>query len=127
VDALYDTALLSWSNALQPPLPSYSTPAAESGLPTFEEPSFRALFDEKENPLIQESGDARASTQVIVDGNSNDLSEHISGDPHYDPDIAAEIRRMRSVLSPRRSENRIDAVTRHLSMTIRRLHCEIQF
>ncbi|KAH8205566.1 hypothetical protein TruAng_000272 [Truncatella angustata] len=43
VDGLYDMALLSWHKKLDPPLPSYSTPAAQGGLGSFT-PSFESIF-----------------------------------------------------------------------------------
>lgn len=117
VDALYDTALLSWYNDLKPPFPSYNTPAAEGGLPTFEEKSFRDLFGENGGFLASERRNAQNHPQAAADGNGENLSKHVGGDPHYDPDIAAEIRRMRSVFSPGESETRMDMVTKHLSTT----------
>lgn len=61
-------------------------------------------------------GDARTLEEVTRDGNDSQfLREHTSKDPHYDPDIAAEVTRAQSVLSPRGSETRMNAVTRHLS------------
>ena len=61
-------------------------------------------------------GDARDLATVANDGNSVHLPEHLSTDPHYDPDIASEVTRAQSVLSPRGGESRMNAVTRHLSM-----------
>ena len=61
-------------------------------------------------------GDARTLEEVTRDGNARSLPEHTSKDPHYDPDIAAEVTRAQSVLSPRGSETRMNAITRHLSM-----------
>lgn len=60
-------------------------------------------------------GDARTLEEVTRDGNLQSLPEHTSKDPHYDPDIAAEVTRAQSVLSPRGSETRMSAITRHLS------------
>lgn len=61
-------------------------------------------------------GDARTLEGITRDGNSHHMPEHTSKDPHYDPDIAAEVTRAQSVLSPRGSETRMNAITRHLSM-----------
>ena len=61
-------------------------------------------------------GEARDLASVAHDGNKESLPEHTSTDPHYDPDIASEVTRAQSVLSPRGSESRMNAVTRHLSM-----------
>lgn len=61
--------------------------------------------------------DARTLEEVTQEGdNSQSLQEHTSKDPHYDPDIAAEVTRAQSVLSPMGSETRMNAITRHLSM-----------
>jgi hypothetical protein len=61
-------------------------------------------------------GDARTLEEVTRDGNNvQSLQQHTSKDPHYDPDIAAELTRAQSVLSPRGSETRMNAITRHLS------------
>ena len=60
-------------------------------------------------------GEARDLSTVAQDGNNVNLPEHLSTDPHYDPDIASEVTRAQSVLSPRGGESRMNAVTRHLS------------
>ncbi|KAL2351937.1 hypothetical protein BJ546DRAFT_989692 [Cryomyces antarcticus] len=115
VDSFYDTSLISWHNALKPPLPSYNTPAREGGLPTFNQPSFHGLFDNSGRLHVPETGDARNLSQVVQDGASQRLPIHIGGDPHYDPDIASEVTRMQSVLSPTASESHMNVVTRHLN------------
>jgi hypothetical protein len=43
------------------------------------------------------------------------LPEHTTQDPHYDPDVASEIQRVQSALSPLPGESIVHAVTRHLS------------
>ncbi|KAI9832247.1 MAG: hypothetical protein M1819_004425 [Sarea resinae] len=52
VDSFYDMSLISWHNALDPPLPSHNTPAAVGGLPSFGEASFKELFDQ--NGLLRD-------------------------------------------------------------------------
>jgi phosphatidylserine/phosphatidylglycerophosphate/cardiolipin synthase-like enzyme len=49
VDALYDTALITWHNALSPPMPCLSAPASAAPFPTFETESHRQLFDKGGN------------------------------------------------------------------------------
>lgn len=56
------------------------------------------------------------SASQTASGNSVALPEHTAHDPHYDPDIASEVLRAQSVLSPRNGETRMQAVTRHMSM-----------
>lgn len=45
------------------------------------------------------------------------LPEHTADDPHYDDDIAAEVARVQTAVSPREGETRVQAVTRHLNHT----------
>lgn len=116
VDSLYDVCLVSWHEALEPPMPSHSTPAAIGGLPTFDDPSFHAMFDQSGQLLVPNRGDARDVKEVVADGNSVRLAIHAPADPHYDPSIAAEITRMQSVLSPNSgTKTRMELVTEHLN------------
>ena len=46
VDSFYEVALISWHNAMKPPLPCLNRPAAEVSLPTFEDQSHATLFNE---------------------------------------------------------------------------------
>ncbi|KAI9712823.1 MAG: hypothetical protein M1820_001445 [Bogoriella megaspora] len=111
VDSFYETAIISWGNSFDPPLPSHKTPAAEGGLPTFQQDSFQSLHE----PSIPESGNARSLAQITVDGQREALSEHLPGDPHYDEDIAGEVHRMQSVLSVRDGEDVMEVISRHLN------------
>ena len=45
VDSFYEVALISWHNALNPPLPCLSRPAAGESLPTFGAETYATLFD----------------------------------------------------------------------------------
>jgi phosphatidylserine/phosphatidylglycerophosphate/cardiolipin synthase-like enzyme len=49
------------------------------------------------------------------DGNL--LPEHTPDDPHYDIDIAGEVARVQTSVSPKSGETRVEAVTRHLNHT----------
>jgi hypothetical protein len=46
VDSFYEVALISWHNALKPPLPLLNQPAAGRPMPTFEAASHATMFDE---------------------------------------------------------------------------------
>ena len=116
VDSLYDTLLISWHKALEPALPAIGTPAAFGGLPTFNQQSFQGLFDSNGNMHTPETGEARSLQQVAEDGKRVHLPLHYGGDPHYDPDIAGEVTRMQSVMTPRDGETSVDVVTRHLNL-----------
>jgi phosphatidylserine/phosphatidylglycerophosphate/cardiolipin synthase-like enzyme len=47
----------------------------------------------------------------------NLLPEHTAEDPHYDEDIAGEVARVQTAVSPKPGETRLEAVTRHLNHT----------
>ncbi|KAL5049022.1 hypothetical protein BDW71DRAFT_177025 [Aspergillus fruticulosus] len=93
VDSLYDTALVSWGKALEPPLPRSNSPAVDAPLP---------------------------SAQVHTTGHSEEhdiLPQHTIEDEHYDADIMAETRRVNGMLTPRNGETRTQPVTRLLNHT----------
>lgn len=46
VDSIYDTTLLTWHNAMDPPLPCLDSPAASAAPPTFASGSYGSLFDQ---------------------------------------------------------------------------------
>lgn len=63
-------------------------------------------------------------TQVILQSqiehpspSGNLLPEHTTDDPHYDEDIAGEVARVQTAVSPKNGETRVEAVTRHLNHT----------
>ncbi|THX14416.1 hypothetical protein D6D17_03261 [Aureobasidium pullulans] len=115
VDSLYDTFLISWHNELDPPLPSRNSPAAQGGLPTFEQASFQGLFDPNGNLNVPEYGNSRSLQEVAEAGKRTELPLHAPGDPHYDVDIAGEVTRMQSVMSPRNGETGPAVAARHLN------------
>jgi phosphatidylserine/phosphatidylglycerophosphate/cardiolipin synthase-like enzyme len=95
VDSLYDTALISWGKALEPPLPMMDSPAATAPIPSF-------------------SKVAEGRTRE-----GNVLLEHTIDDPRYDVDVKAETNRVNGLLKPRYGESRTQAVSRLLSMLYR--------
>jgi hypothetical protein len=115
VDSLYDVCLISWHDALNPPLPSHNTPAAEGGLPTYNDPTFHTLFDNDGKISVPSQGPARDLKEVVEDGNAAQLPLHAPKDPHYDNTIAEEITRIQSVLSPHSGRTRMNLVTEHLN------------
>jgi phosphatidylserine/phosphatidylglycerophosphate/cardiolipin synthase-like enzyme len=105
VNSLYDTALISWHHELEPPLPCIAHPENVKAVPTFEQSSFRELFDSAGQPVAVSSNDP------------GELPEHLPSSPHYDPDIASEVLRVRSTMLPRNSESTVALVARHLNAT----------
>lgn len=116
VDSLYDVCLVSWHEALNPPLPSHASPAAQGGFPSFKDPSFTSLFDASGKLIVPASGPARDLPTVVKEGDQAGLPLHAAHDPHYDNTIAEEITRMQSVLSPRDGKSRMQIVSEHLNM-----------
>ena len=137
VDSLYETCLISWHNALKPPLPNLAEPAAASPPPSFQNPSHDKIFRQGSalqsfvgrtqkslghSIAILEEGqqdlsapDKKQQVDVTSRGTDAVLAEHNSWDPHYDPDVASEVLRSQTVLTPCKGESHRAVVTRHLS------------
>ncbi|CAG7852085.1 SubName: Full=Uncharacterized protein {ECO:0000313/EMBL:EQB58197.1} [Serendipita indica DSM 11827] len=56
--------------------------------------------------------------QIEHPSTDNSLEEHTVDDPHYDADIAGEVARVQSSVSPKPGLTRVQAVTRHLNHTV---------
>jgi phosphatidylserine/phosphatidylglycerophosphate/cardiolipin synthase-like enzyme len=105
VDSLYDTALITWNNHLNPPLPSHDAPATEGGLPT-----------SGQEPLYTDRPPAREQHEIAAEGQAVRLPEHMPDDPHYDADLNGEITRMQSCYSEKPGESRLQAANRQLNL-----------
>jgi phosphatidylserine/phosphatidylglycerophosphate/cardiolipin synthase-like enzyme len=109
VDSIYDTALITWNNPLEPPLPSHNSPAAEGGLPT-----------SSQEPLYLDRGKGKDQELIAANGRSQpSLPEHTPEDPHYDVDMAGEIARMQSCYSTKPNETRLQAANRQLNLAVK--------
>lgn len=109
VDSLYDMALLSWHEQLKPELPLLQgAPPRDQVLTTFQTQSFLDLA--KDFPVT--------ITQLAQEMNNRGerLPSHNPGNPHWDDDLAGEMLRMQSVLTPSKNEQLMDLVAAHLSM-----------
>ncbi|KAH8427395.1 IQ calmodulin-binding motif protein [Aspergillus melleus] len=91
VDAIYDTALVSWGKSFDAPLPMLSSPAADAPMPSFD-----TKFPDEQGGI---------------------LPELTKDDPHYDVDVGQEAQRVNGMVEPREGESRTQAVTRHLNTT----------
>lgn len=109
VDSIYDTALITWNNHLNPPLPSHDTPAAAGGLPT-----------SGQEPLYMDRPPAREQHHIAADGQSVRLPEHMPDDPHYDNNLDDEITRMQSCYSMKPNETRLQAANRQLNLACKK-------
>lgn len=107
VDSIYDTALITWNNKLNPPLPSLQNPAAEEGLST--------SFHES---LYLDRGPGRDPWEVAADGQAQaGLPESTPEDPQYDNALSREVTRMQSAYSTKPNETRLQAANRQLNLT----------
>ncbi|KAL2866515.1 IQ calmodulin-binding motif protein [Aspergillus lucknowensis] len=96
VDSLYDTALISWGKALDPPLPMLNSPAVAVPPPSF----------------------SKEAVDVYSGEGDRVLPQHTIDNPHYDVDIKTETWRVNGVLDPREGESATQAVSRYLNHTL---------
>jgi len=108
VDSIYDTALITWNNHLDPRLPSHAAPATRGGLPTSEH-----------EPLYLGRAPAQDLNKIAAEGQAVRLPEHMPGDPHYDTTINEEIKRMQSIYSLKSNETHLQATNRQLNLACR--------
>ncbi|KAJ4366777.1 hypothetical protein N0V83_007302 [Neocucurbitaria cava] len=112
VDSFYDVALLSWERAPKPPLPCHNDPAMAATTNTFSHPSFLGLFDENGKLKVPSAG----NPDSLMGQGHEHQAMNTAGDPHYDTDIGAEIRRLQSALSPQNGETQMSKVSKHLNL-----------
>jgi phosphatidylserine/phosphatidylglycerophosphate/cardiolipin synthase-like enzyme len=104
VNAMYEMLLISWHKHLNPPLPCIQNGATKVSCTV-------------ENPTPS-SRNSVSGDFLILRPEQDILSECTSKDPHYDPNIYAETRRVNSQVNPRRGETRQEATARHLGMSL---------
>ncbi|KAE8447727.1 hypothetical protein EG329_010534 [Mollisiaceae sp. DMI_Dod_QoI] len=74
--------------------------------------------DAKTQEFLGAGEQARPQSQIVHPSPAgNLLPEHTTDDPHYDSDIAGEVARVQTAVSPKPGETRVEAVTRHLNHT----------
>lgn len=97
VDSLYDMALISWHKALEPPLPSYNSPAAQGGIGSFGETSHDEMFrqgDLQANAIS--NAQVGTPSNNLVPGEDDGLVEGerlagLSSDAPYNPSPARNV------------------------------------
>lgn len=110
VDSLYDMSLITWHEALNPPLPLLATVSAEVKVPATYDTTFAQRF-------LDKLGEFHPSAVVDAVAHEGRLAPHVAGDAHYDDDIANEIKRMQSLLVPEPGQSTMSRITAHLSMS----------
>lgn len=74
--------------------------------------------DAKTEEFLNAGEQAIPTSQIQHPSTDSDLlPEHTPDDPHYDDDIAGEVARVQTSVSPKPGETRVEAVTRHLNHT----------
>lgn len=105
VDSIWETFLVSWHKAMNPPPPCLTDSVATKTPVSFAQESFKSLFNSE--------GHFRLPETSAVD---HSLFPHIAGDPHFDDDIALQIKRMNAMLSPKTPDQAWpDVIADHLS------------
>ncbi|KAI0103621.1 hypothetical protein GGR51DRAFT_523871 [Nemania sp. FL0031] len=145
VHSLYEMAMISWHKKLDPPLPSFQSPATNSETPSSLNESHADIFsaagsikghsaiiDPAKMPprdpygakassindgIINGVDENGSSEPLNVSSRDNTWLEHTADDPHYDKDIADEVFRVQAAVSAKPEETAMQAVTRHLNHT----------
>lgn len=74
--------------------------------------------DSKTEAFLGEGEQTLPNSQIAHPSSlENLLPEHTTDDPQYDIDIASEVARVQTAVSPKSGETRVEAVTRHLNHT----------
>lgn len=73
--------------------------------------------DSKTQEFLSSGDPSLPESRIEHPSPANALPEHTADDPHYDVDIAGEIARVQTAVSPKQGETRVEAVTRHLNHT----------
>ncbi|KXJ89207.1 hypothetical protein Micbo1qcDRAFT_150508 [Microdochium bolleyi] len=130
VDGLYDMALLSWHEHMNPCMPLLNTSKPRhpsSGDPVGLPVGHGGEVPQQQQQLPHEqNGDSFAIADLKISTSSIDLAvtqllpEHTHDDPHYDDDIAGEAARVQAAVGakPSRGETQMGAITRHLNHTV---------
>jgi len=118
VDSIYDTALAIWSKALVPPLPCLTAPPPP---PVEDNVAGRNETGPGGEPLYLARGPSREQqSDIVAEAEAAvPLPEHTPEDPHYDDDLAGEIRRMQSCYAAKPGETRLQAANRLLNLAVK--------
>lgn len=111
VRSLFDTSMISWSDELNPQMPSILSPPTYHGCPSFSDTEFTKLIDQQGNFQMPEfTGSAQDSI------NHERLPTHEPGDSHWDESIAGEVLRSNAAFRPvKEGETHNQLVCDHLN------------
>ncbi|KAF5679586.1 IQ calmodulin-binding motif-containing protein [Fusarium heterosporum] len=108
VDSIYDTAIITWQNSLNPALPTLD--ASRTGSTSS---SATSGSDHTEEDRIPSE-----IPHIAAAYSGEGLPEHMPNSPHYDDDMEGEIRRMQSGYSMKEGESRLQAANRQLNLAV---------
>lgn len=113
VDSLYDSALITWHNLMQPPLPCIEKPPTDYTSPTFNQEGFKEMFGEDNKLRSQYS----FVNSIAAEASEVDLPAHTPEDPHYDDIVAKEVLRAAIGFRSNHNEPVINGINRLLNTT----------
>jgi hypothetical protein len=115
VNSLYDTCMLSWNNSLDPQMPGIKSPPSWNGCPTFSDPEYLKLIDEKGQFRIPEFTGSVETNGLSEETQKARLPSHDPGSPHYDDSMAGEVIRNNSAFRPADGKTSVSLVCDHLN------------
>ncbi|KAJ3008830.1 hypothetical protein HKX48_008321 [Thoreauomyces humboldtii] len=120
VDSFYDMCLISWHNAMKPPLPLAGKPAALQTSTSLDQSSHGAMFDSAGGFLRNDLLARNPGSELVNEEKRERVGEmrlplHTAKDEHYDVDIASEVMRIQSAMTARTGESEVDVISRHLN------------
>ncbi|KAF1817633.1 phospholipase D [Eremomyces bilateralis CBS 781.70] len=104
VDSIYDNFIISWHEALDPPLETLTRPASTQRPPTFEDPEF-GKFAENFKIDLSRPQEPRMSDELARSPREFSFSQSIQD----------EVRTVQKLLSPGQGMSAIDALSHHLN------------
>ncbi|KAF4993988.1 hypothetical protein FGRMN_6119 [Fusarium graminum] len=108
VDSIYDTAIITWQNTLNPTLPTLDP--SRTGSTSSSTTSGSDCAEEDRIPS--------EIPHIAAAYSGGGLPEHMPNSPHYDADMEGEIRRMQSGYSMKEGESRLQAANRQLNVAV---------
>lgn len=103
VESIRDTAIMTWLRELNNSIDLTAKPSSKNG----------------DNNLYLDQSPGATIQAVASTGTANPhLSEHVPGNPQFDPDIAAEILRIQSTYARKPNETHLQAANRQLNLPL---------
>jgi hypothetical protein len=115
VNSLYDTCMISWSDAFNPTMPGLANPPKWNGCHTFSDPEYTKLIDEDGQFCIPEFSGSVHTEVTSEEAQKARLPPLRPGELNYDTSIAGEVIRNDSQFRPTAGESSVASVCAHLN------------